>query len=294
MTRTSQRNSTVVLREAEPADAEALGQIVFDAFASIHDRHRFPRDFPSPEVAAGFMAPWIANPSVWGVVAEVNGRIVGSNFLYEADPIAGVGPITIDPEAQNAGIGRKLMGAVLERGRDARGIRLVQDGFHMRSLSLYTSLGFDVTASCVVLSGSPEAAPSNEVEVRPLTEDDMAACEELCKRVHGVERTGGLRDAMPAFTAYGAFRGNRLVAYASTVTFWQVGYGVGETEEDLIGLLAGAAAAVDAPITLLVPLRSALFRWSLENGLRCLKPMNVMALGEYHEPRGAWFPSVLY
>ncbi|PWU24030.1 MAG: GNAT family N-acetyltransferase [Candidatus Rokuibacteriota bacterium] len=284
----------VVLREAEPADAEALGPIVFEAFASIHDHHRFPRDFPSAEVATAFMGPWIANPSVWGVVAEVDGRIVGSNFLYEADPIAGVGPITVDPEAQNKGVGRKLMEAVVERGRDARGVRLVQDGFHMRSLALYLSLGFDVTASCVVVSGSPRTAPSHGVEVRPLTEDDLAACEDLCQRVHRFERTGGLRDAMRAFTAYGAFRKGRLVAYASTVTFWQVGYGVGETEEDLMGLLAGAAADVDAPLTLLVPLRSELFRWSLENGLRCLKPMNVMARGEYQEPRGAWFPSVLY
>ena len=36
------------------------------------------------------------------------------------------------------------MEAVIERGRERPGIRLLQDGFHMRSLSLYTSLGFDV------------------------------------------------------------------------------------------------------------------------------------------------------
>ena len=32
------------------------------------------------------------------------------------------------------------MEAVIERGKDAPGIRLVQDGFHMRSLSLYRRL----------------------------------------------------------------------------------------------------------------------------------------------------------
>ena len=36
------------------------------------------------------------------------------------------------------------MEAVIERGEGAPGIRLLQDAFHMRSLSLYTSLGFDV------------------------------------------------------------------------------------------------------------------------------------------------------
>ena len=79
---------------------------------------------------------------MWGVVAEVDGRIVGSNFLDERGPIRGVGPITVDPEGQNAGVGRKLMVAVMKRGEEAPGIRLLQDAFHMRSLSLYESLGF--------------------------------------------------------------------------------------------------------------------------------------------------------
>jgi GNAT superfamily N-acetyltransferase len=139
----------VTLREAEPRDLEACAQICFDAFGAIHDHHRFPRDFPALEAAVGMLSAWIPHPAVWGVVAEVDGRIVGSNFLDERDPIRGVGPITIDPGAQNIGVGRKLMDAVLERGAGARGIRLLQDGFHMRSLSLYSSLGFDVTASCM-------------------------------------------------------------------------------------------------------------------------------------------------
>ena len=51
---------------------------------------------------------------------------------------------------------------------------------------------------------------------------------------------------------------------------------------------------MEDPIEFLVPLRSRLFRWSLREGLRVVKPMNLMALGEYQEPRGSWFPSVLY
>ena len=35
-------------------------------------------------------------------------------------------------------------GAEMERGEGAPGIRLLQDAFHMRSLSLYETLGFDV------------------------------------------------------------------------------------------------------------------------------------------------------
>ena len=133
----------VTLRAAEPGDAEACAQILFDAFGGFHDHHRFPRDFPVLEAAVGMMGMSIPHPSIWGVVAEVDGRVVGSNFLDERDPIRGVGPITVDPESQAAGVGRRLMEAVMERGQGAPGIRLMQDAFNMRSLSLYQSLGFD-------------------------------------------------------------------------------------------------------------------------------------------------------
>jgi GNAT superfamily N-acetyltransferase len=242
----------------------------------------------------GMLGVWIRHPAVWGVVAEVDGRIVGSNFLDERDPVRGVGPITVSPDGQNAGVGRKLMAAVLERGEGARGIRLVQDGFHMRSLSLYSSLGFDVTASCVVMNGIPRGGPPTGVEVRPLTEDDLEQCEVLCKKVHGFGRTGALRDSIEASAPFGVLRGGRIVAYATTLTFWPMAHGVAEREEDMQALLLGAAAAVDEPLALLVPLRSGLLRWCLEQGLRGVKPMNVMARGEYQEPQGSWFPSVLY
>ena len=291
---TTAAGKEVTLRPAEQADADEVARICFEAFGGIHDHHRFPRDFPTLEAALGLMSMWIPHPQVWGVVAEVDGKIVGSNFLDERDPIPGVGPITVDPEGQNSGVGRRLMEAVLERGKDAPGIRLVQDGFHMRSLSLYTSLGFDVTASCVVMKGMPRGEPIEGVEVRPLTEDDLDECEALCKKVHGFTRTGALRDSLRAFAPYAAVRDGKIVAYASVLTFWPMAYGVAETGEDMAALLLGAAADLGEEIALLVPLQSGLFRWCLEQGIRGVKPMNVMARGKYQEPRGAWFPSVLY
>lgn len=294
MTPTTTSAPQVTLRAPDESDVEALAQIVFDAFASIHDQHRFQRDFPSVEAAVGMMSVWVPHPEVWGVVAEAEGRIVGSNFLDERDAIRGVGPITIDPSAQNSGVGRKLMEAVIERGKDAEGIRLVQDGFHMRSLSLYTSLGFDVTAPCIVMSGKPRSGPVDGVQVRPLGESDLDACGALCKKVHGFERNGSLRDAEHAFQPFVAERDGRIVAYAAAPTYWPMSHGVAETEDDMKALLKGAAAQIDDPIALLVPLLSGLYRWGLEEGLRAVKPMNVMAMGSYQEPRGSWYPSVLY
>jgi GNAT superfamily N-acetyltransferase len=284
----------VTLREAGPGDTEACAQVCFDAFGGFHDHHRFPRDFPVLEAAAGIMAMWIPHPSIWGVVAEIEGRVVGSNFLDERDPIRGVGPITVDPEGQDAGVGRKLMHAVVERGEGAAGIRLLQDAFNLRSLSLYESLGFDVKEPVAVMTGKPRGGPVEGVEVRPLVEADLHECASLCKQVHGFERTNELRDAIQAFAPFVAVSNGRLVAYASAVTFWPMNHGVAESEDDMKALLVGAAAAVEDPLAFLVPLRTGLFRWGLGEGLRLVKPMNLMTMGEYQPPRASWFPSVLY
>jgi predicted N-acetyltransferase YhbS len=284
----------VTLRGVKPGDAEACAQILFDAFGAFHDHHRFARDFPVLEAATGMMAMSIPHPSIWGVVAEIGGRVVGSNFLDERDPIRGVGPITVDPGSQDAGVGRKLMEAVMERGAGAPGIRLLQDAFNMRSLSLYESLGFDVKEPAVVVNGKPRSGPVDGVDVRPLEEGDLDECEALCEQVHGFGRANELRDAIHAFAPFVAIREGRIVAYVSSATFWPLNHGVAESENDMRALFQGAAATLEEPLAFLVPSRTGLFRWCLEQGLRLVKPMNLMAAGEYRDPRGSWFPSVVY
>ena len=55
----SEATEEVTLRPAEPADAHECAQIVFDAFGAIHDDHRFQRDFPALEAAAGILNVFI-------------------------------------------------------------------------------------------------------------------------------------------------------------------------------------------------------------------------------------------
>ena len=106
---------SVILRRGTPADAAACGPICFEAFKSIASDHNFPPDFPSAEIATGLMKMLLAHPGVYGVVAERDGKVAGSCFLDERGPIAGIGPITVDPTAQNRSIGRRLMLDVVER-----------------------------------------------------------------------------------------------------------------------------------------------------------------------------------
>jgi hypothetical protein len=163
-------------------------------------------------------------------------------------------------------------------------------------MALYASLGFAAREPVVRVTGSLRGGASTDHEVRPMEAADLDACERLGSGVHGFARSGELGDAlaMPMLEPFVALRGGRVVAYASSVVVWQLAHGVGETEADLTALLSGAGAAAGT-VDLLLPIREAsLFRWCLARGLRVVKPMTLMTLGEYHEPRGAWFPSVAY
>jgi GNAT superfamily N-acetyltransferase len=295
--RSARGASQVELRPIEAGDRDDAARIVYEAFAVIHDRHRFARDFPTLDAAVELTTNFIAHPSIFGVVAEIDGRIVGSNFLDERGPVRGVGPITVDPAGQGRGVGRALMRAVLDRGADAMSVRLLQDAFNTSSLSLYASLGFDVAEPIALMSGRPRSAGVAGVDVRPLEEGDLEESERLHRRVHGFERTAELRDALavPGFSPVVATREGRIVAYAATLTFFPAAHAVAETEADMAGLIAGALAATGEPGSFLLPARQAeLFRWCLGEGLRVVKPMTYMTVGRYETPSGSWIPSVLY
>ena len=88
---------SVVIRRAVPADAEACGKICYAAFTEIAADHNFPPDFPGPELAVRVLSMMFSHPGFFCVVAERDGKIIGSNCLDERTPIAGVGPTTARP-----------------------------------------------------------------------------------------------------------------------------------------------------------------------------------------------------
>ena len=283
----------IVLRSGSIKDAEPCGRICYDAFYAISTAHNFPLDFPSPEVSIAVLSAMLAHPGFYVVVAERDGVVVGSNGVDERSPIAGVGPITVDPKVQNSGIGRQLMLHIIERAaaRGCPGVRLVQAAFHNRSLSLYTKLGFDPREPLSCMQGPVLGITIPGHAVRPATPDDLAACSQLCVRVHGHTREGEVRDAIQQGMATVVEHGGRITGYTTVLAFF--GHAVGETNTDLKALI-GAAPAFGGP-GFLVPTRNAdLLRWCLERGLRITQPLTLMSMGLYNEPQGAFLPSIAY
>jgi GNAT superfamily N-acetyltransferase len=293
-TQISKRPATAIaVREGTAEDADTCARIFYDAFESIASQHNLPVEPPSREFTLFKVSEMLAGEGFAALVAERDGEVLGSAFADERASIVGIGPVTIDPAAQDDGIGRALMEAALdrERGRDAPGVRLVQTAYHYRSLALYAKLGFVVREPLSVLQGPPPAISTPGRGVRPANDDDLARCNELCVRVHGHDRARELQDAINAGTA-------RVVERPDGISGYATGFGYGwhavcEHNADLIALLASAEAFMGLGI--LVPSRNAeLLCWGLRHGLQIVQQSTLMTTGLYNEPAGAYLPSILF
>jgi len=283
----------VTVRNAVDADWVEAGRICYEAFATLADRHGFPHDFPTVAAASDPIRWMINHPQIYSIVAEKDGRILGSNFMDERGTISAIGPISVDPAMQDRGVGRLLMETALERARQTRtpGVRLVQISYHNRSLSLYAKLGMVARESFAAMHGDPIRQAIPGYHVRPATPADEAACNALCLRVHGHTRAGEVREAVESGTGRVVERLGRITGYTTKINYFF--HSVAETNDDLKALIC-ESGDFGTP-GYLVPLTNGdLLRWSLDHGLHIFFVVNLMTIGLYHEPDGAYMPSVGY
>src|SRR5215204_3064201 len=69
-------------------------------------------------------------------------------------------------------------------------------------------------------------------------EGDLATCNQLCRRVHGHDRTGELKDAIQGKTATVVEHLGRITGYATSIGFFA--HAIAETNEDLMALVSAA------------------------------------------------------
>ncbi|MDH3883301.1 MAG: GNAT family N-acetyltransferase [Desulfobacterales bacterium] len=281
----------LTLRPGTPADAKTCGEICFEAFTAIAKHHNFPPNLPNPDIAIELLSKQFSHPNYYSVVAELDGRVAGSNFLDERSAIVSVGPVSVDPSEQNRSIGRQLMQHVVDRIIEQRfpGARLVTEAYHGRSFSLYAKLGFGAREPLAVMQGPPITKEIAGFSVRRATQDDLDACNQLSRKVHGHDRGGELLDAIREGIATVVEHDSRISGYATLIAFF--GHAVGETNEDLKALIGSAAEFLGPGFIL--PIRNAdLFRWCLTQGLRVVFLSVLMSYGLYNKPESAFLPSV--
>ena len=285
--------NTLELVPAEPQHVSEIGRICYEAFKEVQEGHGFSPDFPTVDLARQVLGMLVERNDFYGVVALRDGQPVGSNFLSRTDPVAGVGPITIDCSCQGRGIGRALMQDVINfaRRNKIEQVRLFQDSFNVASLSLYASLGFDVKETAAFMQAAP-AAETDE-SVRPVAVTDLPAIEELSKPIYKNSRRNEVAAATPyGFAAFVRERQGRITGYLIPGIF---GHGAAETPEDALALIGEAGRRLPPPSArFFCPLSQAsFFRQAMKAGCRAIKVTNYMAIGRYEPPNEVWMPSVL-
>jgi predicted N-acetyltransferase YhbS len=283
----------ISLRPAATDDIEKCGIICFEAFKRLSEKHGVAPSFVSPQLAIDRFAATLKRKGIYCVVAENENGIIGSNFVDERSAIAGVGPLTVDPDVQNKGVGRLLMRHVMDRSAEKQfaGIRLCQATYNVHSFALYAKLGFSTFELLTTLKGNPLEIEIPGYSVRLATDTDLDACNALCRKIHGFDRSIEVLDAIVNETATVVEREGKVTGYATSIAY--TGHAVAKKNTDLMALVGAAREILGQGI--LVPARnSELLLWCVEKGFKIVQHMTLMGKGMYKEPIGPYMPSVIY
>ena len=288
---------SLIIRPVEQNDAESCGKIGYEAHKTISSAHGYPSEQPSEEFGIGLIRRLLGNPNSWGVLAERQGKTLGSIFLHKfpPSPVAVIGPLTVHPSAEG-GIGRILMDAALTQARKQNHdqIRLVQSPSHIRSFVLYTKSGFTLREPLFLMQGQSLQGGNNtsSANVRLVRDDnDISVCNELCKSVYGFSREMELRQAKDQGVATMIERDGVITGYAAGIGIF--GHAVAKSNEDLKALIANASTILSPGF--FAPARNhEIINWLLENGFQIGWPANLMTIGPYQEPLTPFLPSLAY
>ena len=111
----------LVIRPATPHDIPVCADICYRAFSSINAAHNFPSDVPNPEVARRhYHIVLLCSRHSTASSPKSTAASSAATASTMRSIIHGLGPITVDPDTQNHGVGRKLMEAVLDRAQQQR------------------------------------------------------------------------------------------------------------------------------------------------------------------------------
>jgi predicted N-acetyltransferase YhbS len=288
---------SLMIRPIEQNDAESCGKIGYEAHKTISSTHGYPSEQPSEEFGIGLIRRLLGNPNSWGVLAERQGKTLGSIFLHKfpPSPVVVIGPLTVHPSAEG-GVGRMLMDAALTQARKENHdqIRLVQSPSHIRSFVLYTKSGFTLREPLFLMQGQPLKGRNNtsSANVRQIRDDnDISVCNELCKSVYGFSREMELRQMKDQGVAIMIEQDGVIIGYAAGIGIF--GHALAKSNEELKALIANASAILGPGF--FAPARNhELINWLLENGFRIGWPANLMTIGPYQEPQTPFLPSLAY
>ena len=178
----------IIVRELRHEDLDASRRVLnlaFGTFIGAPEPERFFGDMDY--VGTRFAAPHTA-----AFVAEEDGRIWGTNFATRWGSVAFFGPLSVDPEAWDRGIGRKLLAPVMDTfeawNASLRGLYTFADS--AKHVGLYHAHGFHPRFLTAIMSGVAAAQEGARGWVRysqlndSEKSDALRGLRELCDAVY--------------------------------------------------------------------------------------------------------------
>ena len=95
-----------LLQKQELSEADKIFRLAFGTFLGLPDPMTFYGD-------TNYMQRWYTYPNA-ALAAEIDGQLVGSNFLSKWGSFGCFGPLSVHPNFWHRGVGKKLMSATME------------------------------------------------------------------------------------------------------------------------------------------------------------------------------------
>jgi predicted N-acetyltransferase YhbS len=157
-------------------------------------------------------------PECRPVIAEIDGRLVGTGVGTANGRVGWVGTIWVDPDHRGAGLGRALTQAVIDR-LEASGCRTLVLVATDQGLPLYERMGFELQTRYRILEapGLDATTDAPDAAVRAFGTADLPAVLDLDRAATGEDRAHAIRRFASPGTAKvlevaGAIRGSVIRA----------------------------------------------------------------------------------
>jgi len=79
---------SLIIRPIEQNDVVNCGKIGYEAHRTISSTQGYPSEQPSEEFGIEFIGRLLSNPNSWGVLAERQGKTLGSIFINKISTFA--------------------------------------------------------------------------------------------------------------------------------------------------------------------------------------------------------------
>lgn len=177
------RPDSVSVRPVAEADLETVRRIfciAFGTFLGVPDPENFWAD------REYIFTRWRTDPSA-GLVAEIDGVVVASNFAAHWGSFAFFGPLTVRPDLWDRGIARKLLGPTMDlfAAWDVREAGLFTFAQSAKHVGLYQKYGFWPRFLTAITAKTPQAVQSRAHKFSSLKPEDQDQALSACRNLTG-------------------------------------------------------------------------------------------------------------